>query len=176
MKGSTDPSSPYVDPPLHARIDVHNGQSNVEANGSSVARLKRGRPLGSKDSVPRKSVLCHLEHFIKQFRGNLQGSTSSPLMVDSGLARQMAHCCTPEVWQTTGLKGLSSSKECAVPSGAFHQAGLIDPSSYYVDPALPARIDVHNGQSNVAANGSSVARLKRGRPLAQRTQFLERGS
>ncbi|CAB4269954.1 unnamed protein product [Prunus armeniaca] len=88
MKGSNDPSSPYVDPPLHARIDVNNGQSNVAANGSSFARLKRGRPLGSKDSVPRKSVLCPLEHFIKQFRGNLQGSTSSPLMVDSGLAGQ----------------------------------------------------------------------------------------
>ncbi|CAL8994471.1 unnamed protein product, partial [Prunus brigantina] len=35
-----------------ARIDVHNGQNNAPANGSSVARLKRGRPLGSKDSVP----------------------------------------------------------------------------------------------------------------------------
>ncbi|BBN67664.1 Disease resistance protein CC-NBS-LRR class family [Prunus dulcis] len=40
-----------------ARIDVHNGQSNVPANGSSAARLKRGRPLGSKDSVPRKRKL-----------------------------------------------------------------------------------------------------------------------
>ncbi|CAL9012492.1 unnamed protein product [Prunus brigantina] len=36
------------------RIDVHNGQKNVPANDSSVARLKCGRPLGSKDSVPRK--------------------------------------------------------------------------------------------------------------------------
>ncbi|BBG94674.1 transposable element gene [Prunus dulcis] len=40
-----------------ARIDVHDGQSNVPANGSSAARLKRGRPLGSKDSVPRKRKL-----------------------------------------------------------------------------------------------------------------------
>ncbi|CAL9009595.1 unnamed protein product, partial [Prunus brigantina] len=40
-----------------ARIDVHNGQNNAPANGSSVARLKRGRPLGSKDSVPRKRKL-----------------------------------------------------------------------------------------------------------------------
>ncbi|XP_021820574.1 uncharacterized protein LOC110762278 [Prunus avium] len=40
-----------------ARIDVHNGQSNVPANDSSVARLKRGRPVGSKDSVPRKRKL-----------------------------------------------------------------------------------------------------------------------
>ncbi|BBH03062.1 Disease resistance protein CC-NBS-LRR class family [Prunus dulcis] len=40
-----------------AQIDVHNGQSNVQANGSSAARLKRGRPLGSKDSVPRKRKL-----------------------------------------------------------------------------------------------------------------------
>ncbi|BBH04774.1 Disease resistance protein CC-NBS-LRR class family [Prunus dulcis] len=40
-----------------ARIDVHNGQSNVPANGLSAACLKRGRPLGSNDSVPRKRKL-----------------------------------------------------------------------------------------------------------------------
>ena len=37
-----------------ARIDVPAGQNNVAANEPSVARLKRGRPVGSKDSVPRK--------------------------------------------------------------------------------------------------------------------------
>ncbi|KAI5350870.1 hypothetical protein L3X38_003761 [Prunus dulcis] len=40
-----------------ARIDVDNRQSNVPANGSSISCLKRGRPLGSKDSVPRKRKL-----------------------------------------------------------------------------------------------------------------------
>ncbi|CAL2228218.1 unnamed protein product [Prunus armeniaca] len=38
----------------HARIDVQKRQNNVPANDSSIARLKRGRPLGSKDSVPQK--------------------------------------------------------------------------------------------------------------------------
>ncbi|XP_024164094.1 uncharacterized protein LOC112171092 [Rosa chinensis] len=37
-----------------ARINVQIGQNNVAANEPSAARLKRGRPVGSKDSVPRK--------------------------------------------------------------------------------------------------------------------------
>ncbi|KAM1658510.1 hypothetical protein ACFXTN_042659 [Malus domestica] len=37
-----------------ARIDVPVGQNKVAANDSSGARLKRGRPPGSKDSAPRK--------------------------------------------------------------------------------------------------------------------------
>ncbi|KAM1192008.1 hypothetical protein ACFX2G_012631 [Malus domestica] len=37
-----------------ARIDVPVGQNKVAANDSSGARLKRGRPLGSKDSAPSK--------------------------------------------------------------------------------------------------------------------------
>nr|XP_011465717.1 PREDICTED: uncharacterized protein LOC101293208 [Fragaria vesca subsp. vesca] len=37
-----------------AEIDVPTGQNNVAANEPYVARLKRGRPVGSKDSVPRK--------------------------------------------------------------------------------------------------------------------------
>ncbi|XP_062028974.1 uncharacterized protein LOC133744976 [Rosa rugosa] len=37
-----------------ARINVQIGQNNVVANEPSDARLKRGRPVGSKDSVPRK--------------------------------------------------------------------------------------------------------------------------
>ncbi|CAL2260446.1 unnamed protein product [Prunus armeniaca] len=36
------------------RIDVHNRQCNVPTNDSSVAHLKRGRPLGLKDSVSQK--------------------------------------------------------------------------------------------------------------------------
>ena len=37
-----------------ARIDVPVGQNKVAANDSSGARLKRGRPPGSKDSALRK--------------------------------------------------------------------------------------------------------------------------
>ncbi|KAM2271495.1 hypothetical protein ACFXTI_038799 [Malus domestica] len=37
-----------------ARIDVPVGQNKVVANDSFGARLKRGRPPGSKDSAPRK--------------------------------------------------------------------------------------------------------------------------
>ncbi|KAM2052997.1 hypothetical protein ACFX1T_002692 [Malus domestica] len=37
-----------------ARIDVPVGQNKMAANDSSGARLKRGRPPGSKDSAPRK--------------------------------------------------------------------------------------------------------------------------
>ena len=37
-----------------ARIDVPVGQNKVAANDSSGARLKRGRPPGSKDSAPRR--------------------------------------------------------------------------------------------------------------------------
>ena len=43
---------PAVNAP--AKIDVPVGQNNVAANEPSIARLKRGRPVGSKDSVPRK--------------------------------------------------------------------------------------------------------------------------
>ncbi|XP_021830713.1 uncharacterized protein LOC110770803 [Prunus avium] len=35
----------------HARIDGHNRQNNLPTNDLSVGRLKRGRPLGSKDSI-----------------------------------------------------------------------------------------------------------------------------
>ena len=37
-----------------ARIDVPVGQNKVAVNDSSSARLKRGRPSGSKDSASRK--------------------------------------------------------------------------------------------------------------------------
>ncbi|CAB4263719.1 unnamed protein product [Prunus armeniaca] len=37
-----------------ARIDIPIGLTNVAANESSTARLKRGRPIGSKDSATRK--------------------------------------------------------------------------------------------------------------------------
>ncbi|KAI5313697.1 hypothetical protein L3X38_042873 [Prunus dulcis] len=37
-----------------ARIDIPIGLTNVVANESSTASLKRGRPIGSKDSAPRK--------------------------------------------------------------------------------------------------------------------------
>ena len=43
---------PVVNTP--AKIDVPVGQNNVAANEPYIARLKRGRPVGSKDSVPRK--------------------------------------------------------------------------------------------------------------------------
>ncbi|KAM2958370.1 hypothetical protein FF2_025240 [Malus domestica] len=36
------------------RIEVPIGQNKVAANDSSSARLKRGKPPGSKDSAPRK--------------------------------------------------------------------------------------------------------------------------
>ncbi|KAM2312035.1 hypothetical protein ACFX1X_022751 [Malus domestica] len=37
-----------------ARIDIPVGKNKVATNNSSGARLKRGRPPGSKDSAPRK--------------------------------------------------------------------------------------------------------------------------
>ena len=38
-----------------ARINIPLGKTTIlEANGSSITRLKRGRPLGSKDLIPRK--------------------------------------------------------------------------------------------------------------------------
>ena len=37
-----------------ARIDVPVGQNKMAANDSSGARLKRGRPPGSKGSAPQK--------------------------------------------------------------------------------------------------------------------------
>ncbi|KAM2842345.1 hypothetical protein PS2_030496 [Malus domestica] len=53
----------------HARIDVLVRQNKVAVNDSSGARLKRGRPPGSKDSAPRKrkiSAQLNLNEIIQE--------------------------------------------------------------------------------------------------------------
>ena len=47
-----------------AHIDVPEGQLENVIENESKTRLKRGRPIGSKDLIPRKKNVQHMKNLV----------------------------------------------------------------------------------------------------------------
>ncbi|CAL2271723.1 unnamed protein product [Prunus armeniaca] len=107
-------------------------------------------PLGEEKSVPEEQE----GKFVPEERRELSWDIPTLSHLDPRIAQ-----CENKVRRIVHLQSIANQMP-----NAFNDATKVT-KSHIPTANAPARIDVHNGQNNVPANDSSIACLKRGRPL-----------